>query len=85
MAGSYAPGDILIFLSGCLYHAVQFWEPAPPPPGAKLSAGQIGNVFFFPDNSFQKLFDKPEGWNADTMTGHFLLQQNIALQLKLSI
>lgn len=71
MAGSYAPGDILIFLSGCLYHAVQFWEPAPPPPGAKLSAGQIGNVFFFPDNSFQKLCDKPAGWNADTMTGTF--------------
>ncbi|TFK58000.1 hypothetical protein BDN72DRAFT_866303, partial [Pluteus cervinus] len=39
---AYAPGDLLIFLSGHLYHAVGHWEPRPHPSGL-LTPGRIGN------------------------------------------
>ncbi|KAF8230249.1 hypothetical protein L208DRAFT_1282788, partial [Tricholoma matsutake] len=66
----YSPGDAIIFLSGWLYHAVQFWEPAPPP-NSELTSSCIGSVFFFPYNSLQRLEGKPLGWNVDTMMGSF--------------
>ncbi|KAF8232938.1 hypothetical protein L208DRAFT_1269430, partial [Tricholoma matsutake] len=66
----YGLGDVIIFLSGWLYHTVQFWEPAPPP-NSELTSGCIRSVFFFPDNSLKGLKGKPLGWNVDTMTGSF--------------
>ncbi|TFK60827.1 hypothetical protein BDN72DRAFT_778923 [Pluteus cervinus] len=65
---AYAPGDLLIFLSGILYHAVGHWEPTAHPSGI-LTPGRIGNVFFFPKQSYLTLKGKPENWNWGTMTG----------------
>jgi len=68
---SYRPGDVLIFLSGYLYHTVQRWKPTATPKGSELSPGRIGNVFFSPKASYEKLQDKVSGWNIDTFSSQF--------------
>jgi len=42
-----------------------------PPPREPLSPGRIGNVIFFPNNSYRRLEGKPAGWNKDTLSGRF--------------
>ena len=37
--------------------------------GDALTPGRVGNVFFFPKASFDKLEGKPAGWNQDTLSG----------------
>ncbi|KAJ7861146.1 hypothetical protein B0H14DRAFT_2743132 [Mycena olivaceomarginata] len=57
---SHRQGDILIFMSGLLYHC---------PEG--ITPGRISHVFFSPQNSITQLEGKPEGWMARTMGGTF--------------
>jgi len=59
----------VIFLSGQLYHSVGEWTPASSKPGEKLTPGRIGNVFFFPKASFEKLKGKKAGWMVNTLSG----------------
>ncbi|KAJ7813520.1 hypothetical protein B0H14DRAFT_2852887 [Mycena olivaceomarginata] len=61
---SYRQGDILIFISGLLYHCV-----GKCPKG--ITPGRISHVFFCPQNSITQLEGKPEGWMARTMGGTF--------------
>lgn len=37
--------------------------------GDKVTPGRVGNVFFFPKASFDKLHDKPNKWNWMTRSG----------------
>jgi hypothetical protein len=37
--------------------------------GDKLTPGRVGNVFFFPKASFDKLEGKPADWNRKTLSG----------------
>jgi hypothetical protein len=67
---SYRPGQVLIFLSGKLYHHVSKWMPAPSPDSLKvLTPGRIGNVYFFPQASYDLLKGKKKDWNVLTGTG----------------
>ncbi|KDR65806.1 hypothetical protein GALMADRAFT_148389 [Galerina marginata CBS 339.88] len=68
---AYRPGDLLIFLSGQLYHRVGDWEPLLMKKNQAhgLTPGRIGNVFFFPKTSYDVLKNKSPGWNKATMTG----------------
>jgi hypothetical protein len=59
----------MIFLSGQVYHQVAEWKPAPSPPASGLSPGRIGNVFFFPQASYEKLKGRPSKWNIVTSSG----------------
>jgi len=45
----------VIFLSGQLYHSVSEWKPGKLAAGDDVTPGQVGNVFFFPKASFDKL------------------------------
>jgi len=66
---SYRQGDVLIFLSGHLYHQVAPWQPTKWQSGGILTPGRVGNVFFFPEISYERLKGKPKGWNWRTMSG----------------
>lgn len=59
----------MIFLSGVLYHSVSEWTSGSQSVGDKLTPGRVGNVFFFPKASFDKLEGKPAGWNRKTLSG----------------
>jgi len=59
----------VIFLSGQLYHSVSEWKPGKLAAGDDVTPGRVGNVFFFPKASFDKLHGKPAKWNKRTMTG----------------
>jgi hypothetical protein len=65
----YQPGSLVILLSGQLYHGVTEWAPGKQEAGDDVTPGRIGNVFFFPKASFDKLKGKPPGWKASTMSG----------------
>jgi hypothetical protein len=65
----YSPGHVLIFLAGQVYHHVEEWKPALAPPGNPLTPGRIGNVFFFPQATYEKLKGRPFMWNNLTMSG----------------
>ncbi|TFK69270.1 hypothetical protein BDN72DRAFT_768154 [Pluteus cervinus] len=52
---AYRPGDVVILMSGCLYHAVSEWKPTHATPGQTLTPGRVGNVFFFPHASYEAL------------------------------
>ena len=67
-AFSYRPGHVLIFLSGKVYHRVSKWMPAPSPDNV-LTPGRIGNVYFFPQASYDLLKGKKKDWNILTRTG----------------
>lgn len=69
---SYRPGDILIFMSGALYHSVSKWISAPVPQEIKdlgISGGRVSTVFFFPEASLEALEGKPPLWGRRTMGG----------------
>ncbi|KAH6911611.1 hypothetical protein BKA70DRAFT_1219731 [Coprinopsis sp. MPI-PUGE-AT-0042] len=63
---AYHPGDLIIFLSGHLYHAVGEWTPRTGSSTDHVTPGRVGNVFFFPKISFDRLKGKGAGWNAQT-------------------
>ena len=65
----YNPGSLVIFLSGQLYHSVSDWKPGAYKEGDKVTPGRVGNVFFFPKASFDRLHDKPKNWNWMTRSG----------------
>jgi len=69
VSARYDPGTVVIFLSGQLYHSVSEWEPEPQDKKDSLRTGRVGNVFFFPKASFDKLYGKPAGWNWKTISG----------------
>ena len=56
-------------LSGLLYHGVEEWKPKLHLSEARVTPGRIGNVFFFPRASYEKLKNKPKGWFVDTSGG----------------
>ncbi|KAJ7814338.1 hypothetical protein B0H14DRAFT_3747792, partial [Mycena olivaceomarginata] len=62
-------GDILIFMSGLLYHCVGKWSPAVGISPEGITPGRISHVFFSPQNSIAQLDGKPEGWMMRTMGG----------------
>ncbi|KAJ7930338.1 hypothetical protein B0H13DRAFT_1547700, partial [Mycena leptocephala] len=68
---SYRQGDILIFMSGLLYHCVGKWSPGKGISPEGITPGRISHVFFSPQNSITQLEGKPEGWMARTMGGTF--------------
>ncbi|KAJ7757874.1 hypothetical protein B0H14DRAFT_2976374 [Mycena olivaceomarginata] len=68
---SYRQGDILIFMSGLLYHSVGKWSPGKGISPEGITPGRISHVFFSPQNSITQLEGKPEGWMARTMGGTF--------------
>jgi hypothetical protein len=65
----YDPGTAVIFLSGQLYHSVSEWKPDMQGESDRLTPGRVGNVFFFPKESFDKLYGKSAGWNWKTISG----------------
>jgi hypothetical protein len=65
---NYRPGHVLIFLSGKVYHRVSKWM-LPPSPDKLLTPGRIGNVYFFPQASYDLLKGKKQDWNILTGTG----------------
>ncbi|KAG2029514.1 hypothetical protein BDR03DRAFT_880547, partial [Suillus americanus] len=68
----YRPGDILIFMSGALYHCVGQWCPAPVTPEMSdkgISMGQVSTVLFSPQTSLDLLEGKPPLWAQRTMGG----------------
>ncbi|KAJ7815114.1 hypothetical protein B0H14DRAFT_2603730 [Mycena olivaceomarginata] len=66
---SYRQGDILIFMSGLLYHCVGKWSPGGEVSPEGITPGRISHVFFSPQNSIAQLDGKPEGWMIRTMGG----------------
>ncbi|KAJ7483131.1 hypothetical protein B0H11DRAFT_1914874 [Mycena galericulata] len=66
---SYRQGDILIFMSGLLYHCVGKWTPTGGISPERLTPGRISHVFFSPQKSIPQLEGKPEGWMVRTMGG----------------
>ncbi|KAJ7812879.1 hypothetical protein B0H14DRAFT_2855792 [Mycena olivaceomarginata] len=68
---SYRQGDILIFMSGLLYHCVGKWSPGKGTSPEGITPGRISHIFFSPQNSITQLEGKPEGWMARTMGGMF--------------
>ncbi|KAJ7906109.1 hypothetical protein B0H13DRAFT_1619670 [Mycena leptocephala] len=66
---SYRQGDILIFMSGLLYHCVGKWSPGRGISSDGITPGRISHVFFSPQNSIAQLDGKPEGWMMRTMGG----------------
>lgn len=65
----YDPGTLVILLSGQLYHRVGEWEPGSHTQEDDVTPGRVGNVFFFPKASFDKLKGKPPLWNKRTLSG----------------
>ncbi|KAG1835848.1 hypothetical protein DFJ58DRAFT_613903, partial [Suillus subalutaceus] len=59
----YRPGDVLIFLSGDLYHAVGEWKATPGVSARGITPGRIGNVFFTPADSLRALENRPPRWS----------------------
>ncbi|KZS86333.1 hypothetical protein SISNIDRAFT_492054 [Sistotremastrum niveocremeum HHB9708] len=55
MAFAYLPGEVLMFRSGFLFHAVMPWLPAPQTSGDSLVPGRIAVVFFTPENLLNDL------------------------------
>ncbi|EIM79692.1 uncharacterized protein STEHIDRAFT_126381 [Stereum hirsutum FP-91666 SS1] len=73
----YAPGDIVIALSGILYHSVAEWRPVPVPDSwvrRNLTPGRISHVFFFPKKS-SGLFEL-QAANVPTPSGSELLRED---------
>ncbi|TEB23576.1 hypothetical protein FA13DRAFT_1715255 [Coprinellus micaceus] len=71
---AYRPGDLVFAMTGDLIHAVEEWSPLPPPREHGVSPGRFSTVFFFPENSFDRLKGKPKDWNSLNMTGEFKFQ-----------
>ncbi|KAG2063333.1 hypothetical protein BDR04DRAFT_948841, partial [Suillus decipiens] len=65
----YRPGDVLIFLSGDLYHAVGDWKPISGVSTGGITPGRVGNVFFSPADSLCALKGKPSRWSKKTAGG----------------
>jgi hypothetical protein len=65
----YRPGEVIIMMSGALYHAIGQWAPGRGVSDEGITPGRIGNVFFFPHASYEFLKDKPEGWCTQTVGG----------------
>ncbi|KAG1851642.1 hypothetical protein F4604DRAFT_1592270 [Suillus subluteus] len=65
----YRPGDVLIFLSGDLYHAVGEWKATPGVSARGITPGRIGNVFFTPADSLRALENRPPRWSKKTAGG----------------
>ncbi|GLB36943.1 hypothetical protein LshimejAT787_0312300 [Lyophyllum shimeji] len=67
---TYRPGDVVISLSGLLYHAVGAWKPdLDAPQHGKITPGRISHVFFFPKKSLDVLEGKPPLWALRTGWG----------------
>ncbi|GLB45874.1 hypothetical protein LshimejAT787_3500020 [Lyophyllum shimeji] len=67
---TYRPGDVVISLSGLLYHAVGPWKPdLDAPQHGKITPGRISHVFFFPKKSLDVLEGKPPLWALRTGWG----------------
>lgn len=66
---TYRPGEVIIMMSGALYHAIGQWAPGQGISDEGITPGRIGNVFFFPHASYEFLKDKPEGWCTQTVGG----------------
>lgn len=62
----------MILLSGLLYHSIGEWEPTRAAQNASITPGRVGNVFFFPKASLDKLEGKKADWNVNTLTGTLL-------------
>ncbi|KAG1830810.1 hypothetical protein EV424DRAFT_1305306, partial [Suillus variegatus] len=65
----YGPGDVIIFLSGDLYHGIGEWKPLQGLDANNITPGRIGNVFFSPAASVEFLKGHEEGWFKSTMGG----------------
>ncbi|KAK7015246.1 hypothetical protein R3P38DRAFT_2518770, partial [Favolaschia claudopus] len=66
---SYRQGDIIIFMSGLLYHTVGTWKSGSHISSNGITPGRVSHVFFFPQASFNELKDKPGSWMVATMAG----------------
>ncbi|KAJ7790590.1 hypothetical protein B0H14DRAFT_2939020 [Mycena olivaceomarginata] len=66
---SYRAGDILVFMSGLLYHCVGKWTPKGGITPEGITPGRISHVFFSPQNSIAQLEGKADGWMKRTMGG----------------
>ncbi|KAJ8517580.1 hypothetical protein ONZ45_g5228 [Pleurotus djamor] len=70
---AYRPQDIIIFLSGHLYHAVGTWvSTVSPRQSDNLAPGRVGHVHFFHRSALQLLKGKPSGWSARTCGGKYM-------------
>jgi hypothetical protein len=65
----YRPGDVLIFLSGDLYHAVGDWKAISGVSTRGITPGRVGNVFFTPADSLHALKGKLPRWSKKTAGG----------------
>jgi hypothetical protein len=73
----YKPGDVVIFLAGDLYHAVEFWEPSGPVNDDGVTPGRVGFVFFSPEKSLKALKGKEKGWFRATFGGAWPSVKNL--------
>jgi hypothetical protein len=74
----YKPGDVVIFLAGDLYHAVEFWEPSQGPANSDgVTPGRVGFVFFSPEKSLKALKGKEKGWFRATFGGAWPSVKNL--------
>ena len=59
---SYLPGDIVIFCSLYLFHAIGHWKPGPMLSHHTCTPGRLSWVHFTHSNIHRKLKDKPAGY-----------------------
>jgi hypothetical protein len=65
----YGPGDVLLFESAKIFHEILEWEPEEMEEGDQCTPGRIGNVFFTPKWTMDKLQGHEEGWGRKTVYG----------------
>lgn len=58
----YNPGDVVIFRSRYLFHAISHWTPGPMVQEDKCTPGRISWVHFTHADVHEKLVDKPIGF-----------------------
>jgi hypothetical protein len=63
--GRYNPGDIVIFRSPYLFHAISPWTPGPLLPEHTCTPGRVSWVYFSHADVVNVLADKKEGWFAE--------------------
>jgi hypothetical protein len=62
LTSSYNPGDVVIFRSPYLFHAISKWVPGPMMSPDKCTPGRVSWVHFTHADVHEKLKDKPKGF-----------------------
>lgn len=68
---SYGTGELIIFRSDALWHAVEDWKPKPMRHDDILTPGRVAWVHFIHKAAVDRFKDKSSNWNVLTSSGRF--------------